>query len=78
VVGAVHTLWLAARAAGLGLGWISILEPQVVTRALDVPEGWTLVAYLCLGWPEEEHEDPELVRHGWQERVSLEGLILKR
>lgn len=78
VVGAVHTLWLAARAAGLGLGWISILEPGVVTAALDVPEGWTLVAYLCLGWPEEEHLDPELVRHGWQERVSVDRLILRR
>jgi 5,6-dimethylbenzimidazole synthase len=55
VVGAIHTLWLAARAEGLGLGWISILEPDVVTKALEVPESWVLVAYLCLGWPEEEH-----------------------
>ena len=78
VVGAIHTLWLAARAEGLGLGWISILEPDVVTNALDVPSGWTLVAYLCLGWPEEEHLDPELVRHGWQERLSASDLILRR
>jgi len=78
VVGAVHTLWLAARAEGLGLGWISILEPAVVTRSLDVPETWTLIAYLCLGWPEEEHQDPELVRHGWQERVALDELIVRR
>ncbi len=78
VVGAVHTLWLAARAEGLGLGWISILEPDVVTKALDVPGGWALVAYLCLGWPEEEHLDPELVRHGWQERLAAGDLILRR
>jgi 5,6-dimethylbenzimidazole synthase len=78
VVGAVHTLWLAARAEGLGLGWISILEPDVVTKALDVPDGWTLVAYLCLGLPEEEHLDPELVRHGWQERLPVRDLILRR
>jgi 5,6-dimethylbenzimidazole synthase len=39
-----------------------------VTDALDVPEGWDLVAYLCVGRPVEEHADPELVRHGWQER----------
>lgn len=78
VVGAIHTLWLAARAEGLGLGWISILEPDVVTKALDVPGGWTLVAYLCLGWPEEEHLDPELVRHGWQGRIPLAEIIVRR
>jgi 5,6-dimethylbenzimidazole synthase len=78
VVGAIHTLWLAARAEGLGLGWISILEPDVVTKALDVPGGWTLIAYLCIGWPEEEHLEPELVRHGWQERISVSNLIVRR
>jgi 5,6-dimethylbenzimidazole synthase len=78
VVGAVHTLWLAARAEGLGLGWVSILEPPVVTRALDVPDGWTLVAYLCLGWPVEEHVDPELVRAGWQERADTASFLLRR
>ena len=35
---------------------------------LDLPKGWTFVAYLCLGWPEEEHDDPELERHGWEQR----------
>lgn len=78
VVGAIHTLWLAARAEGLGLGWISILEPEIVTKALDVPGGWALVAYLCLGWPEEEHLDPELVRHGWQTRIPAGNLIVRR
>jgi len=78
VVGAIHTLWLATRAEGLGLGWISILEPEIVTKALDVPGGWALVAYLCIGWPEEEHLDPELVRHGWQERLPADDLILRR
>jgi len=78
VVGAIHTLWLAARAEGLGLGWISILEPEIVTKALDVPGGWTLVAYLCLGWPEEEHLDPELVRHGWQDRLPIGDLLVRR
>lgn len=79
VVGAVQTLWLAARAEGLGLGWVSILEPDVVTRALDVPLAWTLVAYLCIGWPQEEHLDPELERHGWQARLDAgAGIILKR
>lgn len=78
VVGAIQTLWLAARAEGLGVGWISILEPDVVTRALDVPEAWTLVAYLCVGRPAEEHLDPELERHGWEPRAPIDDLIIKR
>ena len=78
VVAAIQTLWLAARAEGLGLGWISILEPQLLCRTLDVPETWTLIAYLCIGWPVEEHLDPELERHHWQERVGAGRLIFTR
>ena len=78
VVAAVQTLWLAARAEGLGLGWISILEPEVVRQTLDVPDTWTLVAYLCIGRPVEEHLDPELDRHHWQERVDVTRLIFRR
>jgi 5,6-dimethylbenzimidazole synthase len=78
VVSAVHTLWLAARAEGIGVGWVSILEPEMVTRALDVPESWTLVAYLCIGRPVEEHLDPELERAGWQERAASTDFLLRR
>jgi 5,6-dimethylbenzimidazole synthase len=66
VVGAVQCFWLAARARGLGVGWVSILEPAAVAAILAVPETWRLVAYLCVGHPVEEHLDPELERHGWQ------------
>jgi len=76
VVGAIQTLWLAARAVGLGMGWVSILEPESVTRTLDVPPNWGLVAYLCIGWPQEEHLDPELERHGWQTRLDDDGEII--
>lgn len=68
---AVHTFWLAARAFGVGVGWVSILQPEAVNRLLDAPAGWHLVAYLCVGYPVEEHEDPELERHGWQGRTPL-------
>lgn len=69
VVGMITSLWLAARAAGLGVGWISILDPIALARDLDAPSDHKLIAYLCLGWPCEEHDDPELVRHGWQDRT---------
>lgn len=78
VVAAVQTLWLGARAEGLGMGWISILDPVTVTRALDVPEGWRLVAYLCIGWPAEEHLDPELERHHWEVRHYTGDLVFTR
>lgn len=78
VVTAVQTLWLAARAEGLGLGWISILEPRIVRRVLEVPDTWTLIAYLCIGWPLEEHLDPELHRYRWQERLDVARTIFTR
>jgi 5,6-dimethylbenzimidazole synthase len=78
VVAAIQTLWLAARAEGLGLGWISILDPEAVRSTLDLPQDWTFIAYLCLGWPEDEHDDPELERHGWQERCDTSAQTLKR
>ena len=78
VVMAVHTLWLAARAKGIGVGWVSIVQPAEIERILDVPKDWALVAYLCIGYPQEEHDDPELVRHGWQDRVDVGEFITKR
>jgi 5,6-dimethylbenzimidazole synthase len=78
VVAAIQTLWLGARAEGLGMGWISILDPAAVTRALDVPDSWALVAYLCVGWPAEEHLDPELERHHWEERHYTGDLVFAR
>jgi 5,6-dimethylbenzimidazole synthase len=68
VVGAIIHLWLALRAEGLGLGWVSILDCDRLHRDLDVPEGWRFIAYLCIGWPEEEDTVPELERAGWETR----------
>ncbi|MFO1159248.1 MAG: 5,6-dimethylbenzimidazole synthase [Reyranellaceae bacterium] len=78
VVAAVQTLWLAARADGIGMGWVSILDPRAVKRVLDVPAGWNLVAYLCLGFPAEEHLDPELERHHWEVRSNLDAVTFVR
>lgn len=77
-VAAVQTLWLAARARGLGLGMVSILDPAEVSAACEVPTDWDLIAYLCIGYPEEEHADPELVRAGWQERLPVETVVFRR
>ncbi|KIZ46871.1 MULTISPECIES: 5,6-dimethylbenzimidazole synthase [Rhodopseudomonas] len=74
----IETFWLTARAAGLGVGWVSILDPVEVTADLDVPQGWKFIAYLCVGWPVEEHIDPELVRHHWQDRTGAGRQVISR
>jgi len=78
VVGMIQTLWLAARIHGVGMGWVSIVDPDAVHDTLDVPEDWQLVAYLCVGYPQEEHMDPELERAGWQGRTPLSSRIFRR
>jgi 5,6-dimethylbenzimidazole synthase len=78
VVAAVHTLWLAARAKGIGVGWVSILDPAEIAEALGVPEPWRLIAYLCLGYPIAESEEPELQRAGWERRQPLEAVLIER
>ena len=75
---AVHTLWLAARAEGLGLGWVSILDPAVVKSALDVPADWTFIGYFCLGHPVAGDDVPELERSGWEHRRMAAELRLHR
>src|SRR5271166_1573894 len=67
---ALHTFWLAARAHGLGVGWVSILDPVRLGETLDVPPTWAFIGYLCVGWPQEEHLTPELERAGWQARMG--------
>jgi 5,6-dimethylbenzimidazole synthase len=78
VVAAVHTIWLAARAEGLGMGWVSILDPAGVAKALNVPAEWRLIGYFCIGYPSEEDAVPALERAGWEKRRSAESFILRR
>lgn len=75
---AVYTFWLAARAHGIGAGWVSILEPELVTRTLDVPPEWKLIAYLCVGYPVEENDAPELERAGWESRDDRAVTLYER
>ena len=75
---AIHTLWLAARAEGIGLGWVSILDPAVVTSVLDVPATWTFIGYFCLGYPVEDDKVPALERAGWEARRTPASVLLVR
>ncbi len=75
---AIHTLWLAAAAEGIGVGWVSILDPAEITAALEVPAHWRLVAYLCLGYPAAPADTPELERAGWERRLPPADLLFER
>jgi 5,6-dimethylbenzimidazole synthase len=76
-VTAVHTIWLAARSEGIGVGWVSILEPASVAAILDVPSHWKFIAYLCLGFPQAEDDVPDLARKGWEQRQPF-SVVLRR
>lgn len=78
VVMGIHTLWLAARAEGIGVGWVSILDPARVVAILETPPAWTFIGYLCIGYPQEEHEAPVLEREGWEKRRPAADTILYR
>ena len=75
---AIHTLWLAARLEGIGLGWVSILDPAPLGALFDVPTGWRFIGYLCLGYPVAEDDVPALQRAGWETRRDPSGRILRR
>jgi 5,6-dimethylbenzimidazole synthase len=77
-VSMIHTFWLAARTEGIGVGWVSILDPMKIGEILDVDPNWQFVAYLCVGYPEEEHIDPELERARWQSRSPLDERLFRR
>ena len=77
-VAAVHTLWLAARAEGVGVGWVSILEPARINAILGVSAAWRLIAYLCLGYPAGDDDVPALERAGWEQRRAVADFILRR
>ena len=70
VVGAINLMWLHARAHGLGMGWVSILDAPKLCADLDIPQDWSLIAYLCIGWPEANSTTPELETAGWETRCA--------
>jgi 5,6-dimethylbenzimidazole synthase len=72
---AVQNLWLAARAEGIGVGWVSILEPNLLRSALKIPDEITPVAYLCLGYVDAFAGEPDLERFGWEKRTPLKSVL---
>lgn len=72
---AVQNLWLAARAEGVGVGWVSIMDNSELARILRLPDQVVPVAYLCVGYPEEFPFEPMLATAGWRKRIPVEDLV---
>ena len=75
VVLSIENMWLAARAEGVGMGWISFFNPDDIKPVLGIPENIKIIAYLAVGYMKEEHDIPELEEKGWESRAGLSGLV---
>ena len=75
---AIHSFWLAARAEGVGVGWVSILAPARIAEILEVPRDWVFIGHLCVGYPLKEDDMPALEREGWEHRHAPNGVVLYR
>ena len=73
---AIQNLWLAARAEGLGMGWVTLFQPDRLADLLGLPDGVVTLGWLCLGWPDERPPAPGLERAGWSQRQPLEQVVL--
>ncbi|MCZ4092691.1 5,6-dimethylbenzimidazole synthase [Sinorhizobium psoraleae] len=74
---AVQNLWLAARAEGIGVGWVSIFHEREIKAILGIPEHIEIVAWLCLGFVDRLYQQPELAVKGWRQRLPLEDLVFE-
>ncbi|MEO6609860.1 MAG: 5,6-dimethylbenzimidazole synthase [Aestuariivirga sp.] len=72
---AVQNLWLAARAEGVGVGWVSIFNDADIRQILGLPDHVVPVAYLCLGYVDELYQRPELEAKGWRQRIDIQSLV---
>ncbi|MFC4693870.1 5,6-dimethylbenzimidazole synthase [Geodermatophilus arenarius] len=74
---AIQNLWLAARAEGLGMGWVTLFRPEELAGLVGLPDGVATLGWLCLGWPDERPPAPGLERAGWSRRLPLEAVVLE-
>jgi len=72
---AIQNLWLAARAEGIGIGWVSILDYDALKNLVGIPRPVKVVAYLCMGYVKEFSLNPDLEKAGWRKRLPLEQLV---
>ena len=77
VVGAITLFWLAARAEGLGMGWVSLFDPQALAKLLAIPDGGKPVAVLCLGQVEAFYPAPMLQLEGWRSPQALGEMLFE-
>jgi 5,6-dimethylbenzimidazole synthase len=73
---AIQNMWLAARAEGIGVGWVSIFDPQQVAELLNLPDGCETIALLCLGYVDEFYQTPMLEQENWADREDLNQLLM--
>jgi nicotinate-nucleotide--dimethylbenzimidazole phosphoribosyltransferase len=72
---AIQNLWLASRAEGLGMGWVTLFRQQELAELLGLPDGVVTLGWLCLGWPDEKPPEPGLERRGWSRRLPLDQVV---
>jgi len=73
---AIENMWLTARAAGLGMGWVTLFQPADLVELLHLPPGVETLGWLCLGWPDERPPEPGLQRAGWSQRLTLDEVVM--
>lgn len=73
---AIENMWLAARAAGLGMGWVTLFQPAELAELLHLPPDVQTLGWLCLGWPDERPPEPGLQRAGWSQRLPLDQVVM--
>jgi nicotinate-nucleotide--dimethylbenzimidazole phosphoribosyltransferase len=74
---AIENLWLAARAEGLGVGWVTLFAPAQLAALVGLPDGVVTLGWLCVGWPDERPPEPGLERMGWSRRAPLDTVVLR-
>ena len=73
---AIQNMWLTARAWGLGMGWVTLFEPEDLSALFGLPDGVVTLGWLCLGYPDERPPEPGLVRAGWSSRLALDDVVI--
>lgn len=74
---AIQNMWLTARAHGVGMGWVTLFDPDDLVELLGLPDGVETLGWLCLGWPDERPPEPGLLRHAWSNRLPLDDVVMR-